>query len=151
VKTEKLVREREARRALLGKYRNKYTDAVEFQIRTTANTNILFHAGVMLACKEDGPPYALDPDTLDTIGVWDFDGQLESATFSAHPKFDPHTGDMLTFGYEAKGEDVKVSALVRSFGGKKTPLTSDVNSGLKLQTASWDTFRPRMRPRTGKS
>jgi len=29
---------------------------------------------------------------------------LKSRTFTAHPKFDPDTGDMLTMGYEAKGD-----------------------------------------------
>ena len=88
----------------LGGYRNKYTDAIEFQIRSTANTNIVFFNGKLLACKEDGPPFAMDPNTLETIGVCDFDGQLESATFTAHPKFDPKTGEMVCFGYEAKGD-----------------------------------------------
>lgn len=59
---------------------------------------------MLLACKEDSLPYALDPQTLETIGLWDFDGQLESATFTAHPKFDPKTREMVCFGYEAKGD-----------------------------------------------
>lgn len=45
----------------------------------------------------------MDPETLETIGVETFDGQLESATFTAHPKIDVKTGEMITFGYEAKG------------------------------------------------
>ena len=104
VRTEKFTREREAGRALLGKYRNKYTDAVEFKIRTTANTNVVQFNGKLLALKEDAPPYALDPVTLETIGLHDFDGQLPSLTFTAHPKFDPATGEMICFGYEAKGD-----------------------------------------------
>jgi carotenoid cleavage dioxygenase-like enzyme len=88
----------------IGKYRNKYTDAIAFHIRSTANTNIVYFNGKLLACKEDGPPFAMNPDTLETIGVCDFDGQLESATFTAHPKFDPNTGEMVCFGYEAKGD-----------------------------------------------
>ena len=104
VNTEKLQRERAARRALAGKYRNKYTDAVDFKVRTTANTNIVYHNGMLLACKEDGPPHAMDPDTLETFGPWDFHGQMESCTFTAHPKFDPITKDMVTMGYEAKGD-----------------------------------------------
>lgn len=60
--------------------------------------------GQLLALKEDSPPYALDPVTLETKGLYDFDGQLPSATFTAHPKFDPKTGDMVCFGYEAKGD-----------------------------------------------
>ena len=46
----------------------------------------------------------MDPETLDTIGLWDFHGQLSSVTFTAHPKFDPATREMVCFGYEAKGD-----------------------------------------------
>ncbi|KAL2786704.1 carotenoid oxygenase [Aspergillus keveii] len=104
VQTEKVVRERQANKALLGKYRNKYTDAVEFKVRSTANTNVLYFNGKLLACKEDSPPYMLDPSTLDTIGLCDFDGQLPSMTFTAHPKIDPVSGELVGFGYEAKGD-----------------------------------------------
>ncbi|KAL4737925.1 carotenoid oxygenase [Aspergillus similis] len=104
VRTEKFVREREAQRALIGKYRNKFTDAVEFKVRSTANTNIIYFNGQLLALKEDSPPYAMDPITLETKGLYDFDGQLPSLTFTAHPKFDPETGEMVCFGYEALGD-----------------------------------------------
>ncbi|KAI5200554.1 hypothetical protein E4T39_05705 [Aureobasidium subglaciale] len=104
VRTEKFVREREAGRALIGKYRNKYTDAVEFKVRTTSNTNVLYFNGKLLACKEDAPPYSMDPVTLETIGLEDFDGQLPSCTFTAHPKVDPKTGEFVCMGYEAKGD-----------------------------------------------
>jgi carotenoid cleavage dioxygenase-like enzyme len=54
---------------------------------------------MLLALKEDSPPYALDPNTLETLGLYTFGGQLKSRTFSAHPKFDPDTGEMIVFGY----------------------------------------------------
>lgn len=115
------MRERKAQQALIGKfylrslslqvtngisgkYRNRFTDAVEFKVRSTANTNIVYFNGQLLALKEDSPPYALDPVTLETKGLYDFDGQLPSLTFTAHPKFDPKTGDMVCFGYEARGD-----------------------------------------------
>ncbi|EOO03835.1 putative lignostilbene dioxygenase protein [Phaeoacremonium minimum UCRPA7] len=104
VQTEKFSREREAQRALAGKYRNKYTDAVEFKVRTTANTNIFYFNKVLLAIKEDAPPYAMDPVTLETIGLCDFEGQLPSLTFTAHPKLDPSTKELVCFGYEARGD-----------------------------------------------
>ncbi|KAK1546962.1 9-cis-epoxycarotenoid dioxygenase 1 [Colletotrichum paranaense] len=104
VRTEKFVREREANRALAGAYRNKYTDAVEFKVRTTANTNIFYFNKSLLAIKEDAPPYLMDPITLETKGLCDFDGQLPSCTFTAHPKLDPATGELVCFGYEAKGD-----------------------------------------------
>ncbi len=46
----------------------------------------------------------MDPITLETKGLYDFDGQLPSLTFTAHPKFDPKTGEMVCFGYEARGD-----------------------------------------------
>ncbi|KAJ1326858.1 carotenoid oxygenase family protein [Microdochium nivale] len=104
VRTEKFKRERQAQRALLGKYRNKHTDLVEFQVRSTANTNIFYFNGRLLACKEDSPAYAVDPVTLETIGLEDFGGQMPSLTFTAHPKLDPVTGELHCFGYEAKGD-----------------------------------------------
>lgn len=105
VRTDRFLSETKARKNLFGKYRNPFTDSdtVRGIIRTTANTNIIFWRGVLLAMKEDGPPYALDPLTLRTIGRYDFDGQIQSPTFTAHPKFDPTTGEMICFGYEAGG------------------------------------------------
>jgi hypothetical protein len=53
VRTEKLVRERAARHALMGKYRNGYTDdpLVAGAIRTTANTNIVHMYGKLVSIK----------------------------------------------------------------------------------------------------
>ncbi|HTF34483.1 MAG TPA: carotenoid oxygenase family protein [Myxococcota bacterium] len=63
-----------------------------------ANTNIVFHAGRLLALWEGGPPHALDPRTLETIGPFDFRGKLVGP-MTAHPKIDPESGEMLFFGY----------------------------------------------------
>lgn len=106
VHTERYKHETAHRKSLFGRYRNKYTDneMVKGIIRTAANTNILFWRGVLLATKEDGPPFAMDPVTLETIGRYDFDGQVRSPTFTAHPKIDPTTGEMVAFAYEAGGD-----------------------------------------------
>jgi carotenoid cleavage dioxygenase-like enzyme len=105
VQTERFHAETAARQALFGKYRNPYTDneAVRGIIRTVSNTNIIFWRGTLLALKEDGPPYAMDPVTLETLGRYDFEGQILAPTFTAHPKFDPDTGEMIAFAYEAGG------------------------------------------------
>jgi carotenoid cleavage dioxygenase len=63
-----------------------------------ANTNIVWHAGRLLALWEGGPPHALDPRTLETEGPHDFAGRLAGA-MTAHPKLDPESGEMLFFGY----------------------------------------------------
>ncbi len=66
-------------------------------MKNLANTNIVRHAGRLLALWEAGPPTEVTAD-LDTVGVHDFDGRLDGA-FTAHPKIDPRTGEMLAFAY----------------------------------------------------
>jgi carotenoid cleavage dioxygenase len=79
---------------------------------------------MLLATKEDGPPFAMDPVTLETLGRYDFEGQILSPTFTAHPKFDPDTGEMVCFAYEAGGDgaDCSVDVVVWTIDadGKKT-------------------------------
>lgn len=66
-----------------------------------ANTNVVEHAGRLYALWEGGPPYELDPDTLETLGVRRFGGELRwLGTYSAHPRFCPSSGDMFNFGVE---------------------------------------------------
>ena len=68
------------------------------RFKNTGNTNIVWHAGKLLALMEGALPTALVPCALDTIGEWDFGGRLATA-MTAHPKMDPETGEMLFFGY----------------------------------------------------
>jgi len=105
VMTERLRAERTASRAMFGAYRNPFTDdpAVAGIDRTVANTAIVWHADTLFACKEDGLPYVIDPVTLATMGRYDFDGALGSATMTAHPKFDPATAEMLFYGGQIDG------------------------------------------------
>jgi carotenoid cleavage dioxygenase-like enzyme len=105
VRTEKFKLERAARRALFGAYRNPFTDdpSVQGKNRGTANTSICSHAGRLFALKEDSQPMELNPSTLETIGPWDFDGVLRSRTFTAHPKIDPVSGEMMAFAYNSPG------------------------------------------------
>ncbi len=74
--TDKFKVERKARKSLIGEYRNPFTDdpSVEGMIRGTANTNVVVHHGKLLALKEDSPPVEMCPDTLATIGNYDFGG-----------------------------------------------------------------------------
>ncbi|MGH7893036.1 MAG: carotenoid oxygenase family protein [Candidatus Binatia bacterium] len=72
------------------------TEAPRF--KNTANTNIVWHAGKLLALMEAALPTQLASCTLETLGEWDFAGKLGTA-MTAHPKMDPETGEMLFFGY----------------------------------------------------
>jgi all-trans-8'-apo-beta-carotenal 15,15'-oxygenase len=64
-----------------------------------ANTNVVHHDGELLALWELGKPHRLHADTLDTLGEYDFGGRLGYlGAFSAHPKWDPDSGEMYNFG-----------------------------------------------------
>ncbi|MEH3105959.1 MAG: carotenoid oxygenase family protein [Sphingomonas fennica] len=105
-RTPKFLKEEAAGHALFGAYRNPLTDdpAVKGEVRGTANTNVIVHAGKLLALKEDSPPVAMDPWTLETTDPeYRFGGKLKSETFTAHPKVDPKTGELLAFSYAATG------------------------------------------------
>jgi carotenoid cleavage dioxygenase-like enzyme len=67
-------------------------------IKVTGNTNIVAHAGKLLALVESSLPTEMAPCTLSTVGLYDFGGKLGTA-MTAHPKMDPETGEMLFFGY----------------------------------------------------
>ena len=107
--TERLKLLRNAGHQLYGYYRNPYTDDPAIRDlqnpnrRTVANTAPMVHAGKLFALKEDGLPHQIDPNTLETIGPWDFEGGWRSQTFTAHPKVDPVTGEMIAYGNEADG------------------------------------------------
>ncbi len=76
-----------------------------------ANTNVIGHDGRTFAIVEAGArPYELD-DTLETIGPCDFGGTL-SGGYTAHPKLDPDTGELLAVSYfYGWGNDVEVTVV----------------------------------------
>ena len=114
VETQRYKAQASARKALFGTYRNPRTDMEEVKGLSggTANTNLVFHAGKLFALKEDSPPVHIDPYTLKTIDdYYTFGGKMTAKTFTAHPKIDSQTGEMIGLAYEAKGEASKDVAL----------------------------------------
>jgi carotenoid cleavage dioxygenase len=105
VETERYRLERKARKALFGLYWNPFTyhPCVRGAIDSAANTNLVYWAGNLLALKEIALPYAVDPDTLATLKYDPFGSQVHSKTFTAHPKIDPFTNELVVYGYEATG------------------------------------------------
>lgn len=103
IRTERFKAERAARRSLYGRYRNPYTDdpSVQGKNRGTANTSAFWFGGKLYALKEDNRPTEIDPHTLETIGYTDFNGTLTGRTFTAHPKIDRHTGNMIAYAYNS--------------------------------------------------
>ncbi|MBH8562131.1 carotenoid oxygenase family protein [Nostoc sp. CENA67] len=64
----------------------------------TANTAVVWHANRLLALWEGGEPYHIQLPELTTVGPYTYEGKLQSA-FTAHPKIDFVTGEMMFFGY----------------------------------------------------
>lgn len=104
VRTPKWLAEHDAGRALFGTFNRKLPGVPSSVTEDggVANTNILFHGGRLLALEEGHLPTEIEPDTLATRGYCDYGGAIKGP-FTAHPKIDPVTGEMMFFGYNAAG------------------------------------------------
>ncbi|HTQ14823.1 MAG TPA: carotenoid oxygenase family protein [Rhizomicrobium sp.] len=101
VRTPKWELENKAGHALYGTFGNPMTSdpSVAGKDSGVANTNIVWHAGRLLALEEGHQPFEMDPRTLASRGYRDYAGAAHR--FTAHPKLDPETGEMVFFGYMA--------------------------------------------------
>ena len=91
-------------------------------IKNTANTALVCHDGRLLALWEGGEPHEIQVPELETVGAYTYGGKLKHQ-FTAHPKIDPVTGEMLFFGYSmvkplvqygvvsAKGEIARITSI----------------------------------------
>lgn len=62
-----------------------------------ANTNVLVHAGKLLALCEAGSAHELNPQTMETVGTVTWREDFKGMPFSAHPKLEPD-GTLWNFG-----------------------------------------------------
>ncbi|HEX4534195.1 MAG TPA: carotenoid oxygenase family protein, partial [Rhizomicrobium sp.] len=101
VHTPKYELEHAAGHALFGTFGNPMTSdpSVIGKDSGVANTNIVWHAGRLLALEEAHQPFELDPVTLEARCYRDYAGVAKR--FTAHPKIDPQTGELVFFGYSA--------------------------------------------------
>jgi carotenoid cleavage dioxygenase len=101
VHTNKYVVEKKAGRSVFGTFGNPMTTDPEFvgQDSGVGNTNIVWHGNRLLALEEGHNPFEMDPVTLESRGYRDYAGK--AMRFTAHPKMDPETGEMVFFGYSA--------------------------------------------------
>ncbi len=125
--------ENTAGRALFGSFLDRPNLAMLFRlmrnavkglpmIKNTANTALVCHDGRLLALWEGGEPYEIQAPELETVGAYTYDGKLKHQ-FTAHPKIDPVTGELLFFGYSmvkplvqygvvsAKGEIARITSI----------------------------------------
>ncbi len=66
--------------------------------KNAANTSVLPLPDKVLALWEGGQPHALDPETLQTSGLDNLGSLTSHQPYSAHPKRDPITGEIINFG-----------------------------------------------------
>jgi len=68
-------------------------------LESPVNVNVHRFRDTLLAFGEQGLPWELDPETLETRGEYNFSRRLNPISpFSAHPNFDAATGEMFNFG-----------------------------------------------------
>ncbi|MCB1034527.1 MAG: carotenoid oxygenase family protein [Acidobacteria bacterium] len=68
-------------------------------LASPVNVSVYPFAGKLLAFGEQGLPWELDPETLETLGEHTFGRRLNPVSpFAAHPNFDYGTGEMFNFG-----------------------------------------------------
>ena len=91
-------------------YRNRYVktplflkpdgdvmDGLGDMTMSAANTNVIQHAGKIMALEEGHWPFVVSNE-LETVGPNNYGGKLEGA-MTAHPKICPETGELLAFSY----------------------------------------------------
>src|SRR5947209_7495826 len=136
VRTAKWQAEHDAGRALFGGFGQKLPGAPPSTPTDggVANTNIVFHGGRLLALEEGHLPTEIEPGTLATRGSTNYDGRI-AGPFTAHPKIDSVTGEMMFFGYNAGGPfspllsfgSIDASGVVKKFDRFEAPYASMVH------------------------
>src|SRR5581483_10295085 len=86
------------------------------------SVNVIRWDGPLLALSEGGHPTAIDPNDLSYQGEWDFYGTLPNdMSFTAHPKFDPQTGEGYAYGIR-KGPGMALTGWRMGRNGKLAQL-----------------------------
>jgi len=103
VRGTKFVAEQEAGhplfRAFGTTFKGSRLNSLNNGLESPVNVSVYPFGKQLLAFGEQGLPWELDPETLATRGPYTFNGRLNQASpFSAHPKFDPDSGEMFNFG-----------------------------------------------------
>src|SRR5258706_9515404 len=99
VRTPRWLAENEAGRPLFGFLGDPSDPSVANVPRGSANTNVVHHGGKLMALQEYSEPFELDPKGLERGGYLNTGGN-----FTAHPKLDPETGEMVWFAYFSGSE-----------------------------------------------
>ncbi|HEV3058237.1 MAG TPA: carotenoid oxygenase family protein [Vicinamibacterales bacterium] len=119
VRSTKFAAEEDAGRPIYRTFGTRFAGDALYRgvgLASPVNVSVYPYRGRLLAFGEQGLPWELDPDTLETKGLFIFDGQLnEIAPFGAHPKIDRQTGELFNFGVSFARD--RPSLNVYRFGG----------------------------------
>lgn len=161
VRTRERVAEAEAGRMLYRAFGTNVPggarkNLLRMRFKNAANTSVVRHGGVLLALWEGGLPHALDPESLATLGRFDYTGRLKNRgplwervlspvlPFSAHPSICPRTGELYNFGLLAGPKPVLVLHRVDPDGvlreSRRLPLPRPSFVHDFVLTARWAVF-----------
>ncbi|MDB4049285.1 carotenoid oxygenase family protein [Luminiphilus sp.] len=91
--------------------------------KNLANTALTYHNNTLYALHEPSQPTVIELGSLTTQGPTDFDGKLQHP-FTAHPKIDRKTGEMIAYGYSFQAPFVTYSIIDKNGGlTHTTPIT----------------------------
>jgi carotenoid cleavage dioxygenase-like enzyme len=99
--------------------------------KNTANTALVWHAGQFLALWEGGAPHVIKLPNLETNGLYTYNDKLVSA-FTAHPKVDPVTGEMMFFGYSLAGPPYLHYGVISAAGELLRTVPIDLSMGVMM-------------------
>ena len=103
IRSRKLVAEEAAGRPLFRTFGTSFPGSLLNSagngLESPVNVSVYSFNNRLLAFGEQGLPWELEPETLETRRQFTFNGRLNDASpFSAHPKFDGNSGEMYNFG-----------------------------------------------------
>lgn len=98
IDTRALQHEKAAGRAIWKGLKEPQHEDPQEPLKNTSNTDVKYHAGRLISMwYRSGLPYAVDPQTLETLGPADHGGA--TPRISAHSRPDEHTGELMFFDY----------------------------------------------------
>jgi len=131
VRTQGFQKERKAEQALWKGLLESSENNPDGSVKNVANTALVWHGGQLLALWEGGKPHALQAPELETIGPYTYNGKL-SSPFTAHPKVDPVTGEMMFYGYSLTEPPFLKYSLVSASGELLWTIPIDLPTGVLM-------------------
>lgn len=100
--TPSRLKELETKKMLFNEY-GTFAENRQNNGKNQPSVNVIEWNGKLLGLSEGSLPSIINPTNFDFLGYEDFQkGVPNYLTFTAHPRFDPKTGDMFAWGFERR-------------------------------------------------